>query len=59
MKTDENSPADWMRSARSRLRSVDILHAVEGATEAVVELLQEVAERNETGPSNRAFGIIL
>jgi len=48
-----------MRSARSRLRSVDILHAVEGATEAVVELLQEVAERNETGPSNRAFGIIL
>lgn len=45
MKTDENNPADWLRSAQVRLRSLDILHAAEGATESVVELLQEAAER--------------
>ena len=45
MKTDENNPADWLRSAQVRLRSLDILHAAEGVTESVVELLQEAAER--------------
>jgi HEPN domain-containing protein len=46
LKTDENNPADWLRSAHVRLRSLDILHAAEGATESVVELLQEAAERS-------------
>ncbi len=45
MKTDENNPLDWLRSARSRLGSADLLHASEGVTEAVIELLQESAER--------------
>ena len=45
MKTDENNPRDWLRSARSRLGSADLLHANEGVTESVIELLQEAAER--------------
>lgn len=45
MKTDENNPADWLRSAHTRLRSADLLHPLEGATESVIELLQEAAER--------------
>ena len=45
MKTNEDNPADWLRSARSRLRSADLLHPLEGATEAVIELMQEAAER--------------
>ena len=45
MKTDENNPADWLRSARTRLHSADLLHPIEGANESVIELLQEAAER--------------
>ena len=45
MKTDENDPGDWLRSARSRLHSADLLFGSEGASEAAVELLQEAAER--------------
>lgn len=45
MKTDEDNPADWLRSARSRLHSADLLHPIEGVTEAVIELLQEASER--------------
>lgn len=45
MKTDEDNPADWLRSARSRLHSVDLLHPIEGVSEAVIELLQEASER--------------
>jgi len=45
LKTDENSPSDWIRSARIRLRSADRLHPLEGATESVIELLQEASER--------------
>lgn len=45
MKTDENNPLDWLRSARVRLHSADLLHPVEGATESVIELLQEASER--------------
>ncbi len=45
MKTHENNPADWLRSARTRLHSADLLHPLEGANEAVIELLQEAAER--------------
>ena len=45
MKTDENNPRDWLRSARTRLHSADLLHPLEGATESVIELLQEATER--------------
>ena len=45
MKTNEDNPADWLRSARSRLHSADLLHLIEGATESVIELMQEAAER--------------
>lgn len=36
MKTDENNPQDWLKSARSRLASADRLFAEEGASEAAV-----------------------
>jgi HEPN domain-containing protein len=45
MTTDENNPHDWLRSANSRLRSADLLHAAEGTSESAVELLQEASER--------------
>ncbi len=45
MKTDENNPEDWLKSARSRLASADRLFAEEGASEAAIELLQESTER--------------
>ena len=45
MKTNENSPVDWLRSARTRLHSADLLHPLEGANESVIELLQEATER--------------
>lgn len=45
MKTDENNPRDWLRSAHSRLRSSDLLYPLEGASESVIELLQEATER--------------
>jgi HEPN domain-containing protein len=45
LKTNEDNPADWLRSARSRLHSADLLHPIEGATESVIELMQEAAER--------------
>lgn len=45
MKTDENNPSDWLRSAKIRLHSTDRLHQIEGATESVIELLQEASER--------------
>lgn len=45
MKTDENNPTDWLRSGKIRLHSTDRLHQIEGATESVIELLQEASER--------------
>ena len=45
MKTDENNPQDWLRSAHSRLHSTDLLYPIEGASESVIELLQEATER--------------
>lgn len=45
MKTSENNPTDWLRSARTRLHSADLLHSLEGPNEAVIELLQEATER--------------
>ena len=45
MKTDENNPEDWYRSASARLGSVDRLYPFEGASESVIELLQEAVER--------------
>jgi HEPN domain-containing protein len=45
LKTDENNPLDWLRSARTRLHSADLLHPIEGANESVIELLQEASER--------------
>jgi HEPN domain-containing protein len=45
MKTDENNPEDWYRSASVRLGSVDRLYPFEGTSESVVELLQEAVER--------------
>jgi HEPN domain-containing protein len=45
LKTSENSPQDWLRSGRSRLGSADLLFPLEGASESVIELLQEAAER--------------
>ena len=45
MKTNEDNPADWLRSAHSRLRSADLLYPLEGASESVIELLQEASER--------------
>lgn len=45
MRTDENNPADWLRSGRTRLRSADLLFPLEGASESVIELLQEASER--------------
>ena len=45
MKTDENNPEDWYRSAKVRLGSADRLYPLEGSSESVVELLQESAER--------------
>lgn len=45
MRTSENNPEDWLHSARTRLRSADLLLPHEGTTEAVIELLQEAAER--------------
>ena len=45
MKTDENNPEDWYRSASARLGSVDRLYPFEGASESVIELLQQAVER--------------
>ncbi|MEY4299362.1 MAG: hypothetical protein RIR25_598 [Verrucomicrobiota bacterium] len=45
MRTDENNPEDWLKSASSRLASADRLFAEEGASEAAIELLQESTER--------------
>lgn len=45
MKTDENNPEDWYRSAKVRLGSVDRLYPCEGASESVIKLLQEAVER--------------
>lgn len=45
MKTSENNPEDWLRSARTRLHSADLLHPLEGANESVIELLHEATER--------------
>jgi HEPN domain-containing protein len=45
MKTDENNPEDWYRSAKVRLGSADRLYPLEGISESVIELLQESAER--------------
>jgi HEPN domain-containing protein len=45
LRTDENNPEDWLKSARSRLASADRLFAEEGASEAAIELLQESTER--------------
>jgi HEPN domain-containing protein len=45
MKTDENNPEDWYRSAYVRLGSVDRLYPFEGTSESVIELLQEAVER--------------
>jgi HEPN domain-containing protein len=45
LRTDENNPEDWLKSARSRLASADRLYAEEGASEAAIELLQESTER--------------
>jgi HEPN domain-containing protein len=45
MKTDENNPEDWYRSAKVRLGSADRLYPLEGMSESVIELLQESAER--------------
>jgi len=45
MKTDENNPEDWYRSAKVRLGSADRLYPLEGTSESVIELLQESTER--------------
>ncbi len=45
MKTDETNPLDWLIAGQARLQSADRLYAVEGSSPAVVELLQEAAER--------------
>jgi HEPN domain-containing protein len=45
LKTDENNPLDWLRSAQTRLHSADLLYPIEGANESVIELLQEATER--------------
>jgi len=44
LRTDENNPEDWLKSASSRLASADRLFAEEGASEAAIELLQESTE---------------
>ena len=49
MKTNENNPQDWLRSAHSRLHSSDLLYPIEGASESVIELLQEATERVPQG----------
>ena len=45
MKTDETNPRHWLEAGRARLTSADHLHFAEGASAAVVELLQEAVER--------------
>jgi len=45
MKTDETNPQDWLVAAKTRLQSADRLHAVEGSSPSVIELLQEAVER--------------
>ena len=45
MKTDEADPLDWSAAGQARLRSADHLYEVEGCSAAVIELLQEAAER--------------
>lgn len=45
MKTDETNPQDWLMAGKTRLRSADRLHAVEGSSPSVIELLQEAVER--------------
>lgn len=45
MRTDENDPRDWLRSAKTRLNSADHLIRAEGVTESSIELLQEATER--------------
>jgi len=45
MKTDEANPLDWLAAGKARLRSADRLYEVEGCSAAVIELLQEAAER--------------
>ena len=45
MKTDETNPQDWLVAGKTRLQSADRLHAVEGSSPSVIELLQEAVER--------------
>ena len=45
MKTDETNAQDWLVAAKTRLQSTDRLHAVEGSSPSVIELLQEAVER--------------
>ena len=45
MKTDEANPLDWLAAGKLRLRSADRLYEAEGSSPAVIELLQEAAER--------------
>lgn len=45
MKTDETNPQDWLVAGKTRLRSADRLHAAEGCSPSVIELLQEAVER--------------
>ena len=45
MKTDEANPLDWLAAGKLRLRSADRLYEAEGPSPAVIELLQEAAER--------------
>lgn len=45
MKTDEANPIDWLNAGKERLRSADRLFDIEGSSPAVIELMQEGAER--------------
>ena len=57
MKTDENNPEDWYRSAKVRLGSADRLYPLEGMSESVIELLQESTERYLKGISFPRAGL--
>ena len=55
MKTAENNPEDWYRSAKVRLGSADRLYPLEGSSESVIELLQESASMMNASVSSRTL----
>lgn len=58
MKTDENNPEDWYRSAKVRLGSVDRLYPLEGMSESVIELCRNPPSAFERIPHFKGMAFI-